>query len=130
MHRRTVTQLYNAFTTTFHNLKDLEALPHPRSDIDEKRYEAVLNVCTKLAERIVKTRARSIEEMLLKIRAAGWVNGASEPLDRWSSCADLDIVDCLVSIRKDLQTMQAASPPGAARRTVRARVTGKRRRAA
>jgi len=105
MPRRTVTQLATAFRTAHENLKDT-----PPTD---ERYDGVLAVCTKLANRIVATRAdpaNAVAEMLMKIAAAGWVNGTSEPLDRWTECADLDIAQCLVSIRKDLQAMEAAPP--------------------
>jgi hypothetical protein len=119
MTRRTVSELYAGFTTAFHELDKLDGLDYPRSDADEKRYIAVLDLCTKQSRQIVKTRAGSIEEMLLKIRAAGWLNGTSEPLDRWTRCADQNIEDCLVSIRKDLQAMQAAPSRSGSRRSDR-----------
>jgi hypothetical protein len=119
MPKRTITQLHTEFEKA---RAALDALPQwERSDTDEKRYEAVLAVCTKLSERIVKTRAHSIEEMLLKIRAGGWRAGTTEPPDRWTDCADGNISDCLVSIRKDLQAMQSGSPRRASRQHTEAR---------
>src|SRR5258708_7704584 len=114
MPKRTVTQLATAFRTALANLNDIPPA-------DAKRYDPVLAVCTKLADRIIATRAdpaNAVAEMLMKIAAAGWVNGSPEPLDRWTYCADMDVVKCLVSIRKDLQAMEAA-PPRRARRTER-----------
>jgi hypothetical protein len=63
--------------------------------------------------------------MLMKIAAAGWFNGTSEPLDRWTWCADGDISDCVVSLRADLQAMLAA-PPRRTRRTDTRRRVGDR----
>ena len=107
---KTVTKLYAKFRKV---LAGMEALPSPRSDTDEKLYDAALALCSKLCDRIIATRAdpaNPVPEMLMKIAAGGWFNGTSEPLDRWTECADGDIADCLVSIRKDLQAMQVAPP--------------------
>jgi len=116
MPKKTITTLYREFERA---LAAMEALPYPRDGTGEAKYDAALELCTELCDRIVKTRtdpANPIPEMLMKIAAAGCGNGTSEPLDRWTSCADMDIVDCLVSLRADLQAMQGA-PPRRARRT-------------
>jgi hypothetical protein len=83
----------------------------------------VLALCTKLADRIIATDpANPAPEMLMKIAAAGWVNGSPELLDRWTYCADMDVVKCLVSIRADLLAMEAAPPRRARRTAARTRV--------
>jgi hypothetical protein len=117
MSRKTITQLHTEFEKA---RTALGALPQwERSAADEGRYDALLDVCNKLSDRIMKARAESIEEMLLKIRAGGWRAGASEPLDRWTDCPDGNIADCVISIRKDLQAMQCAPLRRASRRTGR-----------
>jgi hypothetical protein len=100
----TITQLYAEFEQT---LAALNAMPRKRdgSDAEEKRYRHLLDACNELSFLIVETRAQSVEEMLLKIAVGGWSAGITEPLDRWTVCADLNIADCLVSIRADLQAM-------------------------
>ncbi len=121
MPKKTITKLYADFE------RALALLGHPRSltSMDPKQYDAALALASDLADRIVNTRANPedpIAEMLMKIAAAGWFNGTSEPLDRWTSCPDLDIADCVVSLRADLQAMQGASPRRARRSAVRTRV--------
>src|SRR6267143_2093480 len=113
MPKKTITKLYAEFEQA---LAAMEALPR---ETREKEYDAALALAHDLDDRIVNTRANPedpIAEMLMKIAAAGWFNGTSEPLDRWTSCPDLDIADCVVSLRKDLQAMQG-KPPRRARRT-------------
>jgi len=116
---KTVTQLYAQFERA---LANLDASPYPHSGTGKKKYDATVDKCTDLADRIVATPANPanpVPEMLLKIAAAGWSAGTPEPLDRWTSCGDQGIEDCLVSIRADLQAMQAAPPRRASRRTGR-----------
>jgi hypothetical protein len=119
---KTITKLYAEFEKA---LAAMEALPYPLRETREKEYDAALDLCTTLCDRIVDTRAdpaNPVSEMLMKIAAAGWGYGTSEPLDRWTSCPDGDIVDCVVSLREDLLAMQAAPPRRAKRSAVRTRV--------
>ena len=116
MPKKTITKLYAEFEQA---LAAMEALPYPLRETREKEYDAALARCSELSERIIDmpaNPANPIPEMLLKIKVGGWFNGTSEPLDSWTSCADLDITECVVSLRADLQAMQGA-PPRRARRT-------------
>jgi len=122
MPKKSITKLYAEFEKA---LAAMEALPYPLRETREKEYDAALALASDLADRIVNTRANPedpIAEMLMKIAAAGWFNGTSEPLDRWTSCPDLDIADCVVSLRADLQAMLGKPPRRARRSAVRTRV--------
>ena len=124
MPKKSITKLYAEFEKA---LAALGAFPRARNVADEKKveteYEAALDLCSDLCDRIVKTRANPedpIPEMLLKIAAAGWGVGVPGPLDEWGTdAADArqgEELSCLVSLRADLQAMQGA-PPRRARRT-------------
>jgi hypothetical protein len=116
---KTITQLYAEFEKA---LAAMEALPYPLRETREKEYDAALARASEFSVQIIATPANPanpIPEMLLKIKVGGWFNGTSEPLDSWTSCADLDITECVVSLRADLQAMQAAPPRRASRRPER-----------
>jgi hypothetical protein len=103
MPKKSITKLYAEFEQA---LAAMEALPR---ETREKEYDAAHARASELSLRIIATSANPanpIPEMLLKIKVGGWFNGTSEPLDQWTECADLDITECLVSIRADLQAMQ------------------------
>jgi hypothetical protein len=122
---KTITALYAEFERA---LAALEAEPYPRSGTGAKQYDRALERCCDLSVRIIATPAdpaNPIPDMLLKIKVGGWWNGTSAPLDAWTSCADLDITACLVSIREDLRHLQGA-PPRRARRTDTRRRVGDR----
>jgi hypothetical protein len=73
---------------------------------DEDNFDAVIDKASDIADRIVEAPAdpkNPIPDMLMKIAAHGWLNGALPPFDRWTEC-DFDN-RCLVSIRADLQMM-------------------------
>lgn len=95
MPRKTVTHLYAEFEKALHNL---ETCAYPHDGTGKRKYDAAVDVCTTLCDRIIATPANPanpIPEMLLKIDAADWSEGHVDG-------------DCLASLRKDLKTMRAA----------------------
>jgi hypothetical protein len=87
------------------------------TDQDQRRWERAVDVCGKLAQRIAAAPAADVDEMLLKIRVAGWALGRPhkrlEDLDRWEpaqpprgACGYEEQIT-LASIREDLRRMQA-----------------------
>jgi hypothetical protein len=120
MPKKTITDLVLDFETA---IAAIDAQPYPRSGTKKKQFDAAINKASELASRIVTMPAASIDEMLLKIRVAGWASGALPPLHNWRSTGFIktEALDCLVSLREDLRRM--LDPP---RR--RARHTGVRTR--
>lgn len=85
------------------------------SEDDEKAFELAVEQTCAVANRIVMSRATSIEEMLLKIRIAIWAGGfvqygRLEEVDHWEPDEDCDDgYRVLVSLRRDLQALTSKS---------------------
>jgi hypothetical protein len=104
---RSVTLLYKDFEAAW---ATLQAIP----STDEKHFDQASNKCAAIADRIVRADARSIDEMLIKIRVALWDAGVGSKtlaeLDQWNASGIHPVVgaarlDCLVSLRNDLLTL-------------------------
>jgi hypothetical protein len=123
MPRKTVTQLYAEFENAVAAVDALgQAIEAIVSDetlpvsAEEKEFDAAVRFASELCTRTVETPANPtnpVPEMLLKIAAAGWGSGAmGRPLAKWTAeeadAPGAHAVSCLLSIREDLQAMQAA----------------------
>jgi hypothetical protein len=81
----------------------------------EKPFERAVDKCGRIAWRIVKAPANNLDEMLIKIRIAGWAAGAPhkrlDQLDRWmpnGACTGEEFA-ALVSLREDLHRLKASA---------------------
>ena len=97
--------------------KDLErAVTTTLAIPSDREYEPMNNravrKCCLIAKKLARTRAASIDEMLLKIKVAGWSAGAKfnlEDCDRWTPReigVEGDEFDVLVSLREDLRRLK------------------------
>lgn len=112
--RASITVLYKDFEKAH---AAAQAIPSPKPpSISSKEFDRATVKCGRIAERIVTAHANNIDEMLLKIRVAGWCAGAPfthklERLSDWKPDGKLlrgEEFDTLVSLRDDLQTLQTA----------------------
>ncbi|SRR5579871_6027761 len=79
----------------------------------ESKFNRAVDRATAIADELIATPAASIDEMLLKIRLAGWRAGIPhktlDELDRWKfPCTSIgDGGETLVALRKDPRRLKA-----------------------
>lgn len=113
-HRRSraskaITKLYAEFELAH---RDMQAIPPVKSVKDDtKPFERAVDRCSRIAWKIVKAPARTLNEMLIKIRIAGWCAGAMKPnyqladLDDWqpTPLCNSEELHALVTLREDIR---------------------------
>lgn len=85
--QQTVTKLYAAFLAAH---EAMQAMPSPKpGEVETPLWDKAVAQCTQIAWKIVKAPARTLEEIFLKIKVAGWSAGVMRPnyrltdLDNW-----------------------------------------------
>lgn len=105
--RPSITDLYKEFETA---CAAARAVPPPKPpSVSSKAFDRAIGKCGAIADRIVIAAANSVEEMLLKIRVAGWCVDAPEDLaklEHWmpTGCGGEEL-EALVSLREDLHRL-------------------------
>jgi hypothetical protein len=100
-----------SITALFSRFEKAETTMRAISEDDEKAFERAVEQTCALGNRIVTSRATSIEEMLFKIRVAIWAGGfvqygRLEEVDHWEPDEDCDDgYRVLASLRRDLQAL-------------------------
>jgi hypothetical protein len=117
MARKTVTQIYRSFEDAYTAMQSMPPSNGQPQDAAERAFKRSVQKVSALAWRIVKAPANSIDEMLLKIRVAGWSMGAERgatlaALDNWQPEQRAIIGNtaeafALASIREDLRALTA-----------------------
>jgi hypothetical protein len=84
----TITQLYKDFERAYaaYVRADSIYLANQHVEGTEARWSLALGRCNRIAERILKAPSQNSDEMLLKIRVAGWRAGfaaAPAAVDKW-----------------------------------------------
>jgi len=119
MKPKTVTALYAEFEAAIAAMNALPPAPATASTIRPQSRSAArdraLDRCNEIAWRIVKARASSVWEMLLKIRIVGWCDGARHhelaELDCWEPGGVLakdEAHFALATLRDDLRRLEAS----------------------
>jgi hypothetical protein len=108
--RQSITELYAMFDAAH---RAMRAIPDSES-MEDTAVERAVDECSRIAWKIVKARARTLDEMLLKISIAGWCASAMRPgdtladLEHWRPrefCHDEEHY-ALVSLREDIRRPQ------------------------
>lgn len=104
---QSITQLYGELEKAVAATK---AIP------EGSQFDQAVARCNRIAKTIVNAPARSIDEMLLKIRVVGWSAAAIsfdslDNADNWQpdQFTEGDEYDALVSLREDLRKLKQAA---------------------
>jgi hypothetical protein len=122
MPKKSITALYAEFQKAH---AAYWACTYPRDDARQKQCDAAIDKAAVIAQRIEKTPADSVDEMLIKVRLMIWDMGLRDSknldaLHRWRPSYPDDVG--LASLRDDLRRLQAAPPRRARRTAARTRV--------
>ena len=104
MPRPSISDLYRNFEAA---LAAADAIPPIPAGQPTKPFDRAIAKCSAIADKIVQKPARTVAEMLLKIRVVGWCAGIPGALsnDWQADTRDTEEFHALASIRGDLRRL-------------------------
>lgn len=125
----TITQLYGDFERAYADqeqaLGTCERASEGSHKAEEEHWSRALGRCNKIAERILEAPSQNRDEMLLKIRVAGWRAGVASPpsaMDKWKPTRrrypgeEFHAYLALATLRDDIRRLDKHRPTAGAKR--------------
>jgi hypothetical protein len=118
--KRSITELYAMFVKVHDSCRvaEVELNAVGEGGAAQKEFERLLEKCSRIARRLVRTPAADIDEILLRLRVTAWDIGhfryaRLEDLDRWRPDRFSKGIEyeALAATRDDLVRLRAALEP-------------------